>query len=104
MADNKVPLTKFAFRDGFLTALAQLEIYILRTMGKKVLNITDPKELMEQPEENRMKLLTSTVQVGAVMATIDQIRNSVVQILDGKMPEQPAANEDKKMDSGIILQ
>lgn len=91
---NKQLDIKQIFADGYMTALAQLEGFLLQTFAKRILNIDKPEDFMKASEENRKKVFDEKISVGSVLATVNRIREAVSK------PEK----DDKKLDGGVILQ
>lgn len=94
MANKQLDI-KQIFADGYMTALAQLEGFLLQTFAKRILNIDKPEDFMKASEEDRKKVFDEKVSLGSVLTTVNRIREAV---------SKPANENDKKLDSGVILQ
>lgn len=95
MANKEIGI-KQIFADGYMTALAQLEGFLLQTFSKRILNIDKPEDFMNASEEDRKKVFDEKIPLGSVLTTINRIREAVSNPTDKKA--------DNKMDSGVILQ
>lgn len=94
-------MVMLAFRDGFNTALIQLESYLIQTYSNKVLGIKDPQEIVSLPEDKLKQVMDSSVPLGTFLAAINQTRDAVEKIMSTK-PQ--ATNESKPEDKSVILQ
>lgn len=95
---------EIGFRDGYMSALAQLQLNLTQVYAKKILGITDAAELPKLPEEDMRKIADADLKLGLLMVTIDNLRQGAMAIMRGEKPVAAApANEEKTLDSGLVL-
>lgn len=104
MSDITKKLLEKSFTDGYTTALSQLEVQILSVYAKKVLNIEKSEDFFNAKEEDRLKVLQETMQVGSVLSFIQKLKTIAKCVMEGKPVEELKAEQAEKTEPGIILQ
>lgn len=95
-------LASLAFRDGFNTALIQLESFLIQTYANKILGISDPEKIVALPNEEITKVLDTQVQLGVFLEALNKTRNAVTMIMQAK--SKPKENKPaNQLDGGLIM-
>lgn len=98
------------FKDGYITALAQLEMYLIQTFANKILGIKDMEKFLELSEAEQQKVMDEKVKLGVFLASIDKLRAAVGVIMKKPTPQSAVQTDDAKpanepgtLDGSVIL-
>lgn len=94
---------ELGYQEGFMTACAQLQLHLIQNFATKVLGVKSAKELTERPEADHVKLAETPVKLGVFLSILDGMRTGIADIMTGKTPATDPANEEKTLDSGLVL-